>query len=59
MVKVLSEQANIKVGGKWMVLKALLVRKPRGKAVLYIDAEGNEVHQEPLCKSQFKNVTLD
>lgn len=59
MVKVLSEQATVKVGTKWLVLKAILVAKHRGKAVIYIDSEGNEVYQEPLCKSQFKNMELN
>ena len=59
MIKVLDEKANIKVNGKWMVLKAVLVRKTGGKTVLYIDAEGNEVFKQPLCRSQFKNVKLD
>lgn len=58
MIKVLSEQATVKVGSKWLVLKAILIAKHRGKAVIYIDGEGNEVHQEPLCKSQFKGIKL-
>ena len=58
MVKVLSEKATVKVNGKWLVLKAILVSKPRGKAVVYVDADGNEVHQEPLCKSQFKEIKI-
>jgi hypothetical protein len=58
MVKVLSEKATVKVEGKWLVLKAILVSKPRGKAVVYVDAEGSEVYQEPLCKSQFKGIKL-
>lgn len=59
MVKVLSEQANIKIDGKWLVLKAILVAKPGGKTVLYIDADGNEVHKEHLCRSQFKGIKMD
>lgn len=59
MVKVLSEKATVKVGDKWLVLKAILVAKHRGKAVIYVDSEGNEIHQEPLCKSQFKNLNLN
>ena len=59
MVKVLSEKATVKVGAKWLVLKAILITKPRGKAVVYVDAEGNEIHQEPLCKSQFKGTKID
>jgi hypothetical protein len=48
MIKVLSEQANIKVDGKWLVLKAVLVAKPGGKTVCYIDTEGNEVFKPTL-----------
>lgn len=59
MVKVLSEQANIKIDGKWVTLKAILVSKARGKTVVYVDSEGNEVHTEPLCRSQFKGIKLD
>lgn len=59
MIKVLSKQATVKVGDKWLVLKAILVAKHRGKAVIYIDKEGNEVFQEPLCKSQFKDTKIN
>lgn len=59
MIKVLSEQANIKINGKWMTLKAVLVAKPGGKRVTYIDSEGNEIYTEPLCRSQFKGTKID
>ncbi|CDX01528.1 Hypothetical protein DPCES_1641 [Desulfitobacterium hafniense] len=59
MIKVLDEQANIKIDGKWVTLKAVLVAKRGGKTVVYIDSEGNEVHKEPLCRSQFKGIKLD
>lgn len=59
MIKVLDEKANIKINGRWMVLKAVLVRKTGGKTVVYIDDEGNEVFKQPLCRSQFKGMELD
>ncbi|MBC2457151.1 hypothetical protein [Clostridium beijerinckii] len=59
MVKVLDEHANVKVDGKWITLKAVLVAKRGGKTVLYLDSEGNEILKEPLCRSQFKDLKLD
>lgn len=59
MLKVLSEQATVKVGDKWLVLKAILVAKTGGKIVVYVDADGNEVYKEHLCRSQFKGIKLD
>jgi hypothetical protein len=56
---IISEQAHIKLNGKWMVLKAILVSKPGGHRVVYINAEGTEVYNEPLCRSQFKGIKLD
>jgi len=55
MNKVLTEQATVKVKGTWMTLKAILVSKPGGRRVVYVDDKGNEVHSEPLSRSQFKD----
>lgn len=55
MNKVLAEQATVKVRGTWMTLKAILVSKPGGKRVVYVDEHGKEVHSEPLSRSQFKD----
>ena len=56
---ILAEQATIKVDGKWLILKAVLVNIAGGKRVVYLDEEGNEVYSQPLSRSQFKNIKID
>lgn len=56
MNKILAEQASVKVKGTWMTLKAILVSKPGGKRVVYVDESGAEVYSEPLSRSQFKDI---
>jgi len=55
-MKVLSEEAAIRIDGKWRTLRAILVTTLGGRRVVYLDKEGVEVYSEPVCKSQFRNV---
>ncbi len=54
VVKVLKEQATVKVGDKWLTLKAVLTTTAGGRRVIYVDNDGSEKHSEPLSRSQFK-----
>lgn len=56
MNRVIAEQVEMEVNGKWLTLKAILVSKPGGKRVVYVDENGTEVHSEPLSRSQFKDI---
>jgi hypothetical protein len=54
MIKVLANEAAVRVDGKWRVLKAILVTSLGGRKVVYLDKDGCEVSSEPLCKSKFR-----
>ena len=53
-MRVLSENAVVKVNNRFLTLKAILAPVSGGRVVVYVDSGGNEVHREPLNKSQFK-----
>lgn len=55
-MKILSEEAAVKIDGKWRTLRAILVTSTGGRKVVYLDKDGCEVYSEALCKSQFKAV---
>lgn len=57
-MKVLANEAVVKVNGQWRVLRAVLVTSLGGRKVVYLSKEGFEVYSEALCKSQFKNMKI-
>lgn len=58
-MKVLAEEAAVRVQGQWRTLRAILVTSLGGRKVVYLDKDGFGVHAEALCKSQFKDVKID
>ena len=55
-MKVLAEQAVIKVDGKRRILTAVLVTALGGHRVVYFDKDGIEIYSEPAGTSQFKDL---
>ena len=55
-MKVLANEAAVKVNGQYRTLRAILVTSLGGSKVIYLDKDGYEVYSEALCKSQFKNI---
>lgn len=58
-MKVLSNEAAIKVNGQWRTLRAILVTSLGGRKVIYLDKDGFEVYSEALCRSQFRNMKIE
>ena len=56
MLKVLAEEAAVRVDGKWRTLRAILVPSVGGRRVVYLDKDGIEVYHEPANKSQFADI---
>ena len=53
-MKILAEEAMVRVDSRWRTLRAVLVTALGGKKVIYLDRDGIEVHSEPYSKSQFR-----
>lgn len=59
-MQILSEKVVIRCkDGKFRRCEAYLVKEKGGKAVIYIDQTGEEVHREALSKSQFKDANIE
>lgn len=58
-IKILSEQATVKVDGQWLTLRAVLTTTAGGRRVIYVDHNGFEKHSEPFCRSQYKGCKID
>lgn len=58
IMKVLANEAVVKVNGQYRTLRAILVTSLGGKKVVYLDRDGYEVYSEALCKSQFKGMKI-
>ena len=55
-MKVLAEEAAVRIDGKWRTLLAILVTTLGGRKVIYLDRDGIEVYAETASKSQFKEI---
>lgn len=53
MYEVLDEAAKVKVGDKWMTLKAVLTTSVGGQRVEYLDEEDKVVHTQPYSRSPY------